>query len=840
MKNIIKNEQLKFILCLCVFMDLSILAQTYNDDAAKPLKWLRKYWFYRSRLNNDFVKVGRGQGESLVFNERGLGHTSFAPTTDVTFKMGDATSTQGYYIAVLALEYHLLEANHNNEKTDSTLYELFCAIDAINRLDLMAEKILTDSTGTGGNGILNGFFVRDDVYPDFVKDNYDHFNYFSAGINNNDNSRGFASLFQKGVNKLYFWQDPNDANNKIYGSDYESLYNQGVTSSSVYSTFVSKDQVYALLYGLAFVRKFVPEYVTAKDRYGNLLYFRDGETSISKEAKNIIKRIVDNIRNPKKLDGSGCGDSDWKIRRPDNCSDDLAGRRPFSYAIAESECILDHKYFGDYNLWSVVAPSLCKNTFDLTAQHHTFYSLTIGYETWWGATIPPPLGMHIEDHHLLVTLAAACNCIYLEPSLLPPIGTISTLYNFIPKPYHNKTDERIDKLSSIGNYYWYLFHGPLGRYLLHGGKLEIDNEGPGEWRDRPRFLLNEMNPCGHFNLSGSNYSSLGWSTDTRIEHVERIGNNPDFDIFRGEYPAIDYMLYFNLWTRASSDKAFNNFFPSKSFYPNLSHFYINVANMQHWYWWQDEGYYYPRKVVSSAVSLYKTQINAYETIFMEKTILPFYTNENYMRAGKEIILKATSTPGDGGETYIKPGTLIVTVSDGTATATADAGIRFYIKKYDCASDSGSFDPNTDGSYPYRTTNDSGSNNLRTYKAPPYNPAPPEVLSEFLSKPYTTKSFEEVNEYPYTESLLNDTNFWYAKWIQVLPNPAENEALLIIPDEVNYDRIEITNVLSLLVEKIENQNEHQIKLNISHYPIGVYYINFYNQGRLIHSQKLIKN
>lgn len=31
----------------------------------------RKYWWYKSRLNNDFVKVGLADGESMPLNQRG-------------------------------------------------------------------------------------------------------------------------------------------------------------------------------------------------------------------------------------------------------------------------------------------------------------------------------------------------------------------------------------------------------------------------------------------------------------------------------------------------------------------------------------------------------------------------------------------------------------------------------------------------------------------------------------------------------------------------------------------------------------------------------------------------
>lgn len=74
----------------------------------------RKYWWYKSRLNNDFVKVGLGDGESLPFNQRGFGSTSYTNSIP-NFKIGDGTSTLGLYIAQLATEYALLKKNHEED-----------------------------------------------------------------------------------------------------------------------------------------------------------------------------------------------------------------------------------------------------------------------------------------------------------------------------------------------------------------------------------------------------------------------------------------------------------------------------------------------------------------------------------------------------------------------------------------------------------------------------------------------------------------------------------------------------------------------------------------------------
>lgn len=111
----------------------------------------RKYWWYKSRLNNDFVKVGLGDGESLPFNQRGYSGPGFT-NSNPNFKLGDGTSTLGLYIAQLATEYALLKKNA--QRTEKVLHELFCAMNAFDRLDYKAENI-----EEYGVYRLNGYFI---------------------------------------------------------------------------------------------------------------------------------------------------------------------------------------------------------------------------------------------------------------------------------------------------------------------------------------------------------------------------------------------------------------------------------------------------------------------------------------------------------------------------------------------------------------------------------------------------------------------------------------------------------------------------------------------------------
>ena len=65
MNCILKNKFILFIL-----LTGSIIAQNdiYNHQ---------KYWYYKTRLNNDFVKVGKNGGESMPYNQRGLNQKGY-------------------------------------------------------------------------------------------------------------------------------------------------------------------------------------------------------------------------------------------------------------------------------------------------------------------------------------------------------------------------------------------------------------------------------------------------------------------------------------------------------------------------------------------------------------------------------------------------------------------------------------------------------------------------------------------------------------------------------------------------------------------------------------------
>ncbi|MGZ3900330.1 MAG: hypothetical protein ACXVC7_16360 [Bacteroidia bacterium] len=70
------------------FYILYILFAVINLSFAQPAidndKAHRRYWFYRTRMINDFMKIGKNQGECIVLAERNQGLTDNTVKLDLT------------------------------------------------------------------------------------------------------------------------------------------------------------------------------------------------------------------------------------------------------------------------------------------------------------------------------------------------------------------------------------------------------------------------------------------------------------------------------------------------------------------------------------------------------------------------------------------------------------------------------------------------------------------------------------------------------------------------------------------------------------------------------------
>jgi hypothetical protein len=122
---------MKYIIAFFALYNFFLFCHAQNNIDHE--KAHRRYWFYRTRLINDFMRVGKDQGDCIVFSERNLG------MNDNTAKVGpDQIDITNQYLTTLSLEYKLL--TRANQNTDETIKEIFHLIYTINRLDLSSEQ----------------------------------------------------------------------------------------------------------------------------------------------------------------------------------------------------------------------------------------------------------------------------------------------------------------------------------------------------------------------------------------------------------------------------------------------------------------------------------------------------------------------------------------------------------------------------------------------------------------------------------------------------------------------------------------------------------------------------
>jgi len=259
-----------------------------------------KYWFYRHRLINNFVKVGPEQGCSIPAEARGFNDYA-------SLVWGDGNEW-GWYIAVLATEYKLLV--DNNQDASATVKELYYAIEAFNRVDYNTEIYASGGTQSGW---LNGFFSANDVPYDFLTNDPNDPNHFNSG------------LVESHCDPQY--SQPCIVNN-IQTNFYGDIPN---TTTVPDPDIMSMDMVCHLLMGLALVNQCVGDNITF-----NNTNFMDGENKIVAEAHNIADRIVNWIRI-----------HSWFVYNPvtgQNVTLEKGGfAQLFSYGYAEAACKVTNK-----------------------------------------------------------------------------------------------------------------------------------------------------------------------------------------------------------------------------------------------------------------------------------------------------------------------------------------------------------------------------------------------------------------------------------------------------------------------------------------------------------------
>jgi hypothetical protein len=328
-----------------------------------------KYWYYRYRLLNNFLKVGDCRGCSTPASTRG-------EDSHNQLYWGDGTIDLGWYIGVLATEYKLLI--DNSQDGSETIKELYYALEAFNRLDYNAEIYLSNGFQ---NGSLNGFFVRDDVPAGFIGasnlpfSNYPHFN--------------------SGLVPSQCEPTPSNCEVSIASSDYTRHLGKGNPESL--------DQICHLMMGLSLVNSCVGSGVTYNEGSGTK-QFMDNETGILNEAHNIVTRMIDWMLL-----------NEWEIKNPVtgvNLTNNEGGdAQAFAYAFGEAACRATNKSNGNHAIDGITC-----------TDYHDEFS---GGALWVWEILQQPLEFSAliahdsYNDHLVGLLAAIGNSWYLDDIIFP-------------------------------------------------------------------------------------------------------------------------------------------------------------------------------------------------------------------------------------------------------------------------------------------------------------------------------------------------------------------------------------------------------------------------------------
>lgn len=497
------KQKIFTLLLFLLFLEGGFSQLTVDNDRAH-----RRYWYYRTRMINDFIKIGKEQGACIVFPERNYLEKGF-----YTSKVGpDQIDITNMYIMTLCLEYKLL--SRNNQDTRETIRELYHLLYTINRLDLEAEPMMNPVNWLGSDviqpsGTLNGYMLREDMPKRFMTDNFLHYNYAlqERPLANTDpltNYGGFTGIPH--TNEL-------SPDNKF--SDFFPFNHGGIGQEPFTDLTLVQDKYMSMLAAMMFVNKYIPFTTTYNGES-----FQDGETSLKQEASNIANRCYSYLRNK---------NNDWVLRYLDqdgNYAGSLAvGSTAFLYSWGLSRMVC----WANTNFpWNQNSPVQCTD-----------------YNNDYVSTIP---GRVIYNAFTLGTASCGednavfkgwCQAGSNSPSfnnfglLLPAYITMG------PNAAYNGV-EWLELLRKVLHQ-----DGVLGRQLsVYGDAIETA-------------------PCqGPYNYGNCVNGGFEWSSQDRLEHpgARNSDCNPNAPAhpvpcltyvgtggFMGNYPGVDYMLLHNLY-----------------------------------------------------------------------------------------------------------------------------------------------------------------------------------------------------------------------------------------------------------------------------------------------------
>ena len=436
MKLILRGKIINTLLLSSFFI-------TFININAQSVETLRhkKYWYYKTRFNNDFIKIGTEDGASLPFNQRGwrdqpppfINHSE-------QIKAGDASAQLGIYLGVLATEYRLLK--NKGQDVTKVKHELFCALNAVNRIDFNAELIFSSSTHSNNPnpsplpGNLNGFFIRDDIPKNFAQINYQHFNYYNLSGYDGNGSAPVTTNLDRGFTQFTLPYFTNQGMH-VTLSDRQS-FEDGLSSDNwqkkvLHGKEESQDQLYYLLMGTALVSKMVDNSET--DNNINFGY-GSGQPFLKQEAINISDRLIKHVSN----------DPLWFIKNPANNNNNVdigQSAAAYAYAIDNTGCFI--KYNQDFPSFGIgIGATLSNNCYDYRNQ------VSAVNLAWNSIAVTGNGGGIVDMQGFFHCIAATCNCIMEDKTFLNLAiqAQINLINQQIADLYADLQDD-IDKLPDL-------------------------------------------------------------------------------------------------------------------------------------------------------------------------------------------------------------------------------------------------------------------------------------------------------------------------------------------------------------------------------------------------------
>lgn len=544
-------------------------------NAQNAVNNMQKYVYYKKRFLNNFIAVGNGVGESLPLDIRRISTSKVINGPYIhEFGIGDATLRLGWYIAVLATEYKLL--NDQGLDTYQTRKELYYALDAFNRLDLNAESYFNLAGTTNPNQAispnssdLNGFFIRDDMPDNFVDSTYliEEYN----RIIGSPNYQNFTSTNTTGHPHLKTSPQSN-----IYMSGVRGEFNQYQRSPLIddvhpYKDEMSQDQIYDLFMGLALVKKCV-----GSGANFNNLPMADGEVSLLQEAINITNRIINRVVEDEFiLKNQSDHFSGECTVTPNECNDN-----DFTTWGCEHNCIIgDGSNLTALGYGAVKAASFITGRSVANIYGNQLWRMPIQQAIWnltgsaEAIALYDAIGILNEDakhEYKFVTALAAVGGEWENANLYSTVSADELLSDL----YYNP-DLAIDP----DNYFYNAFSTfqfgfsinmvePRMRFFTHQfafNEIEyliycfLHDDSPNWNGDNTidfEFLLDDA-PCegpffytvpsGVNGVSVPYFESIEWSTPSRWKNGYALLDHTGNDVNNGEYSGLDYMLLFNMF-----------------------------------------------------------------------------------------------------------------------------------------------------------------------------------------------------------------------------------------------------------------------------------------------------